>query len=94
MSIWFFAHPANLQLGTDDLLDAFRGCPVRAGDQRAAVVAVWSPQVHGWSFGVMNGCPYGIDLVVVTFNRYPALVTVLLQRTLGFLAAAYFDDNV
>ena len=47
----------DLHLGTDDLPDAFQGCPVHASDQRAVVSAVWSRQVHGWRFGVMNGCP-------------------------------------
>ena len=84
----------DLHLGINDIPDAFRGCPVHAGDKGAAVVAVWSSQVHGWRLGAMSGCPYGIGSVVVTFNRYPALVIALLWRTLGLLAAAYFDDNV
>ena len=63
----------QLQLGTDDLPDAFRGCPIHPDQRRAAVVAVWSPAGHGWRCGVMNGCPppHGMGSVVVTFNRYP-----------------------
>ena len=42
----------------------------------------------------MNGCPFGLGSVVVTFNRYPALVTAMLRRVCGLLAGAYFDDNL
>ena len=31
---------------------------------------------------------------MVTFNRYPALITAMLRRMCGLLAAAYFDDNL
>ena len=76
----------QLQLGTDDLPDAFRGCPLHETQQRATVVAVWSPVKRGWVFGVMNGCPFGLGSVVVTFNRYPTLVTAMLRRVCGLLA--------
>ena len=36
---WF-----HLELGTDDLPDAFRGCPIHPDQQRAAVVAVWNEE--------------------------------------------------
>ena len=86
---WF-----QLQLGTDDLPDAFRGCPIHPAHQRAAVVAVWDPGEESWKFGVMKGCPFGLGSVVVTFNRYPTLVTAALRRLLGLACAAYFDDNL
>merc|ERR1712051_362434 len=37
----------QLQLGTDDLPDAFRGCPLHSSQQCAAVVAIWSPSEGG-----------------------------------------------
>ena len=84
---WF-----RLTMGTDDLPDAFRGCPVLPEHQRAVVVAVWTPPVRAWRFGVMKGCPYGLGSVVVTFNRYPTLTTAFQRRVLGLLTGAYFDD--
>ena len=42
----------------------------------------------------MNGCPYGLGSVVVTFNRYPTLATAMFRRCLGLISAAYFDDNL
>ena len=86
---WF-----QLQLGTDDLPDAFRGCPVHPTQQRAAVITVWDQEDQCWKFGVMKGCPFGLGSVVVTFNRYPTLVTAALRRSLGLACAAYVDDNL
>ena len=86
---WF-----HLQIGTDDLPDAFRGCPIHPEQQRAAVIAIWVPQDKAWRFGIMQGCPFGLGSVVVTFNRYPTLITAALRRLLGIACAAYFDDNL
>merc|ERR1712051_388948 len=79
---------------TDDLPDAFRGCPLREEDRRAAVVAVWSPQAGGWQFVLMHGCPFGLGSLVLSFNRYPALTTAFFRRTLFLVEGSYFDDNV
>ncbi|CAK0807283.1 unnamed protein product, partial [Prorocentrum cordatum] len=84
---WF-----RLDMGTDDLPDAFRGCPVLPDHQRAVVVAIWSPTERDWKFGVMKGCPYGLGSVVVAFNRSPTLTTAFQRRVLGLLTGAYFDD--
>ena len=82
----------HLDIGTEDLPDAFRGCPLLPEHQRAVVVAVWHPREQAWRFGVMLGCPYGLGSVVVTFNRYPTLVVAAQRRVLGLLSGAYFDD--
>ena len=58
------------------------------------MIAVWDPIEETWKFGVMKGCPFGLGSVVVTFNRYPTLVTAALRRLLGLACAAYFDDNL
>ena len=42
----------------------------------------------------MNGCPYGLSSVVVTFNRYPILLTAMFRRIFCLLHGAYFDDNL
>ena len=84
----------ELCLGTDDLPDAFRGVPLHEADQRAAIIAVYDPQARGWRFVQMHGCPFGLGSVVLTFNRYPALVTAALRRTLCLMAGSYFDDNL
>ena len=81
-------------IGTDDLPDAFRGCPLAEEDQRASVVAVWSPEAEGWRYVLMHGCPFGLGSVVLTFNRYPALVVAATRRVLCLLHGAYFDDNL
>ena len=42
----------------------------------------------------MKGCPFGLGSVVLTFNRYPALVVAASRRLFGLLRGAYFDDNI
>ena len=42
----------------------------------------------------MRGCPFGIGSVVVTFNRYPTLITAVMRRILALFCTAYFDDNL
>ena len=74
-SISSFEHPCwNGWISTWALMifqmHSVDGSPFIASEQRAAVVAVWSPQVHGWRYGVINGCLHGIGSVVLTFNRY------------------------
>ena len=47
--------------------------------------------------GASESCwvaPYGLGSVVVTFNRYPTLVTAVQRRTLCLLTGAYFDDII
>ena len=47
----------HLDIGTEDLPDAFRGCPLLPEHQPAVVVAIWHPHKAAWRFGVMLGCP-------------------------------------
>ena len=42
----------------------------------------------------MHGCPFGLGSVVLTFNRFPALMVAATRRLLFVMHGAYFDDNV
>ena len=75
-------------MGTDDLPDAFRGVPLHPEDQRATVVSVWSPTSQAWEFVEMFGCPFGLGSVVLTFNRFPALMVAMTRRCIFFMHAA------
>ena len=85
---------ADLLISTTDLPDAFRGLPIATADQRAAIVAIWHPRRAEWMFTTMDGCPFGLGVVVVHFNRYPTFVVAVARRILGLLVAAYFDDCI
>ena len=85
---------ADVLLSTADLPDAFRGLPIIPDDQRAAVVAIWHPAQREWMFTIMDGCPFGLGVVVVHFNRYPTLVVAAARRIFAMFVAAYFDDCV
>ena len=57
------------------------------------MVAVWHLE-EGWL--EVWGCallPFGQGSVVVTFNRFPTLITAVFRGALGILCAAYFDEN-
>ena len=78
----------------DDLPDAFKGCPVHPADQRACIVAVWSELSGKWLFAKSYSCLFGIGIVVVSFNRLPALATAVSKRLGICMCAAYFDDLI
>ena len=71
---------ADVLLSTADLPDAFRGLPIHPDDQRAAIIAIWHLARQEWMFTVMDGCPFGLGVVVVHFNRYPTLVVAAARR--------------
>ena len=81
---------AELELGTDDLPDAYRGCPVSDRDRGASVVAVHTPS--GWRFTKMLGLAYGLKSAVIQFNRLPLLLCASARRLFGTIASSYFDD--
>ena len=53
---------------------------------------IWDPTAAEWRFSVMNGSPYGVGSVVLTFNRFPTLATAAARRIFCIPAGAYFDD--
>jgi hypothetical protein len=75
---------------TDDLPDAYRGCPVAPCDQAVSIVAVWTPE--GWRFLKLYALAYGLASAVVHFNRLPCLVVALARRVFLTMAAFFFDD--
>ena len=40
----------------------------------------------------MHGLAFGLTSTVVTFNRFPMLITVVTRHMFGVLVGAYFDD--
>ena len=63
-------------------------------DQRATIVAIWNPSRKKWQYVEMFGCPFGLGSVVLTFNRFLALMVAMTRRVLFLLHGAYFDDNI
>ncbi len=93
----------QLVISTDDLPDAYRGCPVRDSDLGLGVVAVWSAEAGrqtdrqtdrpgSWRFVVQYGLGYGYKSAVTNFNRSPALMVAVARRVFAACASHYFDD--
>jgi len=56
-------------------------------------IAIYVPG-GGWRYTQMFGSPFGMASAVLNFNRLPTLVVAFSRRSMGVLAAAYFDDNI
>ena len=83
----------DIRLGTDDLPDAYRGLPVADSHLPFSNVAIFVPSL-GWRFTCMWGLAYGLESVVVNFNRFPQLGIAITRRCLLGCSAAYFDDEL
>ena len=82
----------EVEVGTDDLPDAYRGCPVHPNDYNVSIVAIWNPQSHRLVCFQLWALVYGIASAVVAFNRLPTMLTAVHRRILFVFASAYFDD--
>jgi len=82
----------ELEIATEDLPDAYRGCPVDPQEYGSSVLAVWEPAKRQYTFFILMGLAYGLASAVLSFNRLPVLVVAALRRSFACIAAAYFDD--
>ena len=98
LSQWNRVRPGSeipeFELATDDLPDAYRGCPVAPDHQCVSIVAVYCTQAEAWRYTQIWGLAYGLTSAVVSFNRFPTLLVAAARRLLGILCGAYFDDIV
>ena len=80
-------------LGTEDMRQAYRQCPVLPLHRCCSVVAFWHAESDDVRFVILNGLPFGLSSAVLSFNRTPALLTALARRFCGCAAAHFFDDS-
>ena len=79
-------------LSTNDLVEAYRQCPVSDRDAKASIIALWAADTNEWKFCEMYGLAFGFSASVLAFNRGPTLMVAAARRIAGILSAAYFDD--
>jgi len=75
------------------MIDAYRQVPSNPQQANVMQIAVWVPG-SGWKYTQMYGNPFGMARAVLNFNRLPTLNVAFCRRSMGVLAAAYFDDNI
>ena len=80
-------------LGTEDMKNAYRQCPVVPRHRCCSVVAFWDHLEHDVRFIILNGLPFGLSSAVLAFNRTPALLTAVARRMCGAMTAYFFDDS-
>ena len=78
-------------MGTEDLDEAYGQCPARP-DQRGACVVAWHDPTLGWRYAEAKGLVFGFSAAVVSFNRWPLLITAVFRRLFAGLGTNYFDD--
>ena len=82
----------GVEIGGDDLPDAFRHVPVHPDDYRFNVVAVREPRRGDWRFQIMVGHLFGHACAVLDFNRYSKFLEAAGRRVLSLLVSMYYDD--
>ena len=76
-----------------DMVDAYRQVPSAPEHASVMQIAVYVPSL-GWRYTQMYGNPFGMSRAVLNFNRLPTLNVAFCRRSMGVMAAAYFDDNL
>jgi hypothetical protein len=84
---------SGLEVGTDDMKDAYRQCPNEPQDHCIVVVAFWDEDEQTVRYAILRGMPFGFSSAVLNFNRTPAMATAVARRMAGTMAASFFDDT-
>ncbi|CAE8595290.1 unnamed protein product [Polarella glacialis] len=80
------------ELGTDDLADAYRGCPTSDASAPWTVLFVYNTAARKWMCTELWGHSYGFRSSVNNFNAWPELVVGFCRRFLSVLTGHYVDD--
>ena len=83
---------AEFGLGCEDMVGAFRQCPVAPEHLGANVIAYFSVRPKSWRFVEVVGMVYGMRSSVVHFSRFPTLCSSIARRVCAALAGSYVDD--
>ena len=86
------AEVMRLEVGGEDLPDAFRHIPVAPADYCCNIVAVQEPSNGTWLFQLMFGHLFGHACAVINFNRYSRLLEGAARRLCALLVSSYYDD--
>ena len=81
---------AEFGLGCEDMVDAFRQCPVAPEHHGANVTAYLSVLSKSWSFVEVFGMVMRSS--VVHFSRCPTLCSSIARRVCAALTGSYVDD--
>ena len=77
---------------TRDMRKAYRQIPVAQNQSQYQIICVFNPEIHKWCFAKLRGLAFGLTSAVVSFNRIPAFITMVLRRWFGIPTVNFFDD--
>ena len=82
----------QIHMGTDDLNEAYRGCPTSECSARWSIVLVFDVVANSWAGSMMYGHSYGFRSSVNNFNAWPELQVAFSRRALRVPTSHYVDD--
>lgn len=82
----------QVHMGTDDLNEAYRGCPTSEASARWSIVLVFDVIANAWAGSMMYGYSYGFRSSVNNFNAWPELQVAFSRRALRVPTSHYVDD--
>ena len=56
------------------------------------MVAVWSPTLMRWVYGILDGLPFGVSSAVLEFNRVPSFLVAVARRWLAIPVISFCGD--
>ena len=83
---------AALEMGLDDIPDAYNGTPVVREQAAANIAAVYCPETSEWLHVEQGGLGFGLQSAVPSFCRMPLLTASTARRVSCVPCGNYFDD--
>ena len=85
---WWF----ELEIGTEDLQDAYRGSPTDEDSTPFTIVAFFCVFARAWRAAEMYGHSFGFKSSVNNFNPWPEFLVAVARRVLWVITAHFVDD--
>jgi hypothetical protein len=80
------------ELGTEDLEDAYRGCPTSEESAKWCIVLFFDHVYRRWRAAFMYGHSFGFKSSVNNFGCYPELLVAAARRLFFVCTSHYVDD--
>ena len=86
-------HRFALEMGGEDLPDAYRSLPVRPKHLRYNIIAAREPRSGQWRFLEAYALLFGLSSSVMDFMRWSTFLEAAARRVLALLHTMYVDDG-
>ena len=87
------SHSFALEMGGEDLPDAYRSLPARPEHLRYNIIAAREPRSGQWRFIEAYALLFGVSSSVMDFMRWSTFLEAAARRVLALLHTMYVDDG-